>query len=232
MAYEVIQIDNDTWRIEDENRVRFFLLKGTQKALLIDAGMQVTNAREIAEKLTSLPIELIITHADPDHIRSHGEFEWFYMHPSEASNFYNSQKQSGTFVPVEDGQMLDLGERPLRIIALPGHTPGSIAILDYSRRVLISGDPIQDGTIFMFGVQREIHAYLTSLKKLDAYRDEFDTIYPSHGTLPVSPEQIDRLYEVVNDILAGKFVPEEIELWGTKVCRYETEVAAFLMDKR
>lgn len=80
MAYEVIQIDNDTWRIEDENRVRFFLLKGTQKALLIDAGMQVTNAREIAEKLTSLPIELIITHADPDHIRSHGEFEWFYMH--------------------------------------------------------------------------------------------------------------------------------------------------------
>lgn len=77
---------------------------------------------------------------------------------------------TGDFTPIEDdGDRIDLGERPLEIISLPGHTPGSIAILDVNNRVLISEDPIQDGLIFMFGVQREIHAYSKSLKKEDFY---------------------------------------------------------------
>ena len=44
----------DTWRIDDGG-VRFFLLCGTERALLIDSGMTVTDAKEIAESLTSLP---------------------------------------------------------------------------------------------------------------------------------------------------------------------------------
>ena len=47
MSYEVIRINDNTWRIEDSG-VRFFLLSGTEKALLIDSGMQVNNAN--AEK--------------------------------------------------------------------------------------------------------------------------------------------------------------------------------------
>ena len=126
--------------------------------------------------------------------------------------------------------MIDLGDRPLEIIALPGHTPGSIGILDISKRVLISGDPVQDGMIFMFGVQREMHAYLHSLKKMARYRDRFDTIYPSHGTFPVSPNLIDALHDAAVDMMSGKYEPSVAEIHGKKVKCYDVGVAKFLWD--
>ena len=226
---EIIKINEDTWRIEDGG-VRFFLLAGEKKALLIDSGMQVHNAKEIAEGLVSLPIELLNTHADMDHVGSNGEFDFFYMNPAEASNYYNTQKRTGTIVPVIDGDIIDLGGRELEIITLPGHTPGSIAVLDKKNRVLISGDPIQDGDIFMFGVQREIHAYLLSLKKLENYKDRFDTIYPSHGSFPVKPELIAALYEGATRLLTGDVEGTDAEFHGMKLKRYDVGAARFLWD--
>ena len=38
MSYEIIKINETTYRIEDNN-VRFFLLIGTKQALLIDSGL-------------------------------------------------------------------------------------------------------------------------------------------------------------------------------------------------
>ena len=226
---EIIKINDNTWRIEDEH-VRFFLLAGEKKALLIDSGMQVHNAKEIAESIVSLPVELLNTHADMDHVGSNHEFESFYMNPAEASNYYNTQKKTGTIVPVTDGDIIDLGGRELEIITLPGHTPGSIAVLDKANRVLISGDPIQDGDIFMFGVQREMHAYLLSLEKLEKYKDRFDTIYPSHGTFPVKPELIAALHEGAEKIMNGTANGVEMEFHGTKIKRYDVGVAGFLCD--
>ena len=230
MSYEVIQIDADTWRVEEDNHVRFFVLKGEKETLCIDCGMNIKNAKDIAEELTGLTVKLLLTHADRDHVGSHAQFDTFYMHPSESSNFYNTQGQNGEFIPVVEGDILDLGNRPLEIIALPGHTPGSIAVLDVNKRILISGDPIQDGTIFMFGVQREYHVYLKSLKKLDAYRNKFDLVYPSHGSIPVEPKIIDELYVAMTEILDGKYEPSKAEFHNTIVNCYDTGTAKFLMD--
>ena len=80
--YEIVKIDEYSWRIEDTG-VRFFLLTGMDRALLIDSGMRVSNARDIAAGLTDLPISLLNTHADRDHIGSNEQFESFYMHPAE-----------------------------------------------------------------------------------------------------------------------------------------------------
>lgn len=227
MDYQVIQIDSHTWRIEEE-RVRFFLLEGEERALLIDSGMQVRNAREIAEGLTKLPVSLLITHGDRDHVGSNEEFPRFYMHPAEASNYYNTQGKTGEFIPVLDGEILDLGGRPLEIIALPGHTPGSIAVLDRNARRLISGDPVQDGEIFMFGVQREMHAYIHSLARLEGYMGAFDWVYPSHGSFPVSPDLIPALREAAGRILRGEVQGVESDMHGRKIMRYDVGVARFL----
>lgn len=229
MDYQVIQIDSHTWRIEEPG-VRFFLLEGTEKALLIDSGMQVRNAREIAEGLTVLPVSLLVTHGDRDHVGSNEEFPVFYMHPAEASNYYNTQGKTGEFIPVRDGEILDLGGRPLEIIALPGHTPGSIAILDRNARILIGGDPVQDGQIFMFGVQREMHAYIHSLARLEGYKDAFDWVYPSHGSFPVSPDLIPALREAAGKVLRGEVQGTESEIHGRKIMRYDVGIAAFLGD--
>ena len=227
---EIIQINENTWRIEEEG-VRFFLLAGENKALLIDSGMQVQNAKVIAESLVELPIELLNTHGDRDHVGSNDEFDSFYMNPAEASNYYNTNKKTGTIIPVSDGDIIDLGDRELEIITLPGHTPGSIAVLDKNNKVLISGDPIQDGNIFMFGVQREMHAYLLSLEKLDKYKDRFDTIYPSHGTFPVRPELIDVLHEGAVRVMNGEIEGYEAEVFGTKIKKYDVGAATFLCDQ-
>lgn len=49
-VYEIIQMDENTWRIEEKG-VRFFLLTGDERALLSDSGMGVKNAREVARFL-------------------------------------------------------------------------------------------------------------------------------------------------------------------------------------
>ena len=229
MEHQIRQLGENTWSIED-GHVRFFLLAGTREALLIDSGMQVESARRIAESLTDLPLKLLITHADMDHIANNGEFDTFYMHPAEASNYYNSQKRTGEFVPVEDGDIIDLGERELLIISTPGHTPGSIAVLDQKNRALFSGDPIQDDQIFLFGVQRELHAYLVSLKKIYGMREQFDVIYPSHGTIPVTADIIPALERGVEQVLAGELDFDAVEMFGSHVKAYDVGVATLLVD--
>lgn len=229
MPVKVSQIDESTWEFDEEG-VRFFLLAGTEKALLIDSGMMTKNAKELAEEKTSLPLFLLNTHADRDHIGSNDEFEKFYMNPAECSNYYHGNRGRGTVEPVWDGDVLDLGGRPLLIIALPGHTPGSIAVLDEKNRRIFTGDPVQDGKIFMFGVQREMHAYRHSLLRLQGFADRFDEIYPAHGTCPVKPELIRKLYEASGRILAGDVPGHKTEIFGTPVMAYDGEVAAFLCD--
>lgn len=227
MEININRIDESTWSFE-EGGVRFFLLVGTERALLIDSGMETRNAKELAEELTDLPVSLLNTHADRDHTGSNGEFESFYMHPAEASNYYNSQKQTRTILPVWDGDILDLGDRPLCIITLPGHTPGSIAVLDEKSRRIFSGDPVQDGRIFMFGIQREMHAYRHSLLKLQNYAESFDEIYPSHGTCPLKPSIIMELYEAAGKILEGQLTGQPGDMFGNPITVYDARPATFL----
>lgn len=229
MTAEVKCIGEGTWSFE-ETGVRFFLLTGTERALLIDSGRQTHNAKELAEELTTLPLSLLNTHADPDHLGSNEEFDCFYMSPAECSNYYNSQKRTGTIIPIGEGDIIDLGERPLRIIETPGHTPGSIAILDEKNRWIFTGDPVQDGNIYMFGVQRELHAYRHSLLKLQKYVECFDKIYPSHGTCPVKPSLIMELYEASGKILDGQITGEPGDMRGNPIISCHTGPATFLCD--
>jgi glyoxylase-like metal-dependent hydrolase (beta-lactamase superfamily II) len=223
---EIIKIDQHTWRIED-GMVRFFVLEGDDKALMIDSGMNTPGAREDAAALTDKPLELMNTHADRDHISGNAAFEKFYMSPAEEEN-YRAAGGSGEIIPVKDGDVIDLGNRPLEIIEIPGHTPGSIAILDINNRILISGDSVQDGAIFMFGKYRNIVDYISSMKKLDTYTDRFDKIFPSHGTLPVDKELIGKLTEAAMDIAEGRAEGKEVDIFGNKVTQYRFPFASFL----
>lgn len=226
-----VTIDSRTWSFEEEG-VRFFLLAGEERALLIDSGMTTRNARELAEELTDKPITLLNTHADPDHIGSNGEFSDFLMSPAEAANYYKLQGRTGSLTPVWDGQTLDLGARPLKIVAIPGHTPGSIGVLDVRDRRLFSGDPVQDGRIFMFGPQREFHAYVAGLRRLQTMIGQFDRLYPSHGSCPVGTELIGRLIDGAEEILAGERTGERLSLHGRNIEAVDVGCAVFLCDAR
>ena len=220
MGCEIIQINENTWRIEDDG-VRLFLLAGTEKALLIDSGMNLNNARDIAAGLTGLPLSLLNTHADRDHIGSNEQFDAFYMHPAEEPVYRRSGKP-GTVIPIREGDSLDLGERELRIIHLPGHTPGSIAVLDVQNRVLISGDPIQaHGHVFMFGDHRNMVDYIASLERLEGFADQFDEIWPSHADIPVSPAVIPKLRDGAQAVLDGAIQGKPAERFGQRIVVYD-----------
>ena len=230
MGCEIIQINANTWRIEDGG-VRLFLLAGTEKALLIDSGMNLNNARDIAAGLTDLPLSLLNTHADRDHIGSNEQFDAFYMHPAEEPVYRRSGKP-GTVIPIHEGDSLNLGDRELRIIHLPGHTPGSIAVLDVQNRVLISGDPIQEhGRVFMFGDHRNMKDYIASLEHLEGFADQFDEIWPSHADIPVSPSVIRKLRDGAQAVLDGSIQGKPTEFFGQNIVVYDLGFCTLLCGR-
>jgi len=226
---EIIQIREDTWRIEDGG-VRFFVLNGKERAIMIDSGMNTPNAKEIAESITKLPLTLLNTHVDVDHVSGNAAFEAVMMGEKE-EKLYRSKGGANQVIPLKHGDVIDLGERPLRIIDLPGHTPGSIAILDEKYRVLFGGDSIQNGRIYMFGAHRNMERYIESMKEMKKYMGEFDEIYPSHSDLPLKPDCIPKLIDAAEQIFAGQAEGTDVEVHGKPIKLYQFEVAGFLCEK-
>lgn len=223
-----IKISDNTWKYEDAG-VRFFLLAGTEYALLIDSGMQVHTAKELAQELTDLPISLFNTHTDPDHIGSNEEFENIMLNPAELVN-YRKSPTSQQIIPIYDGEVIDLGNRTLEAIHLPGHTPGSTALLDTESGMLFSGDPVQDGKIFMFGPMRNLPAYIHSLKRLQKYSDRITSIYPCHGSCPIEPSIIPKLIAGAEKVESNEADFTLTEIFGQKVREYDIGVAILLRD--
>jgi glyoxylase-like metal-dependent hydrolase (beta-lactamase superfamily II) len=204
--YEIISLGSDSWRIE-EGGVRAFLFTGTDRALLVDSGFGKGNIKEVVEKITKLPVMLVNTHVDGDHTGCNSLFEAAYMHPSEQAYYYNKEHNNAPanaeVRPLWEGDVIDLGTRRFEVILIPGHSPGSIALFDRVNRLLISGDSVSDSAIFMFGSHRNLRAYISSLNKLKKHGG-FDTIYPSHGSIPLKPDIIDKLLNGANLLLEGR----------------------------
>ena len=204
---EAVKISDDTYSIED-NGVRCLLFIGTEKALLVDTGFgQSGSVKKLAETLTDKPLVLVISHADPDHIGNIAEFGTVRMHPAEMPYFYKEAKPDVQVVPIWEGDIINIGGREFEVFLIPGHTTGSIALLDRKQRIIVTGDSISAGPVFMFGEGRNINAYMASMEKLISMKDSFDEIYPAHGPLPLLPEQIEKALDAAKMLLAGKLSP-------------------------
>jgi len=229
MEYEVIQIDEKSWRIE-ENGVRSFLFVGTEKALLVDSGFGSGDLKSVVEELAGgLPIMLVNTHADGDHIGCNSQFGVAYMHPAEFAKLATTECASPA-VPLWEGDTIAIGGRSFAVILIPGHTPGSIALFDIANRIMIAGDSVQAGAIFMFGEHRSVPAYIASLKKLEAWITQFDVVYPSHGPFPVKSDIIPGLIAGAEKLLAGELEAEEPP-FPVPAKLYKCDVASFLYSK-
>lgn len=226
---EIIQIDSNTWRIQD-GFVRFFLLEGEEKAVLIDSGMNCPNASDIAKELTAKPVILMNTHGDGDHTSGTDGFTSIYIHPLDYIGCDIKGRYPHTsMVPVNDGDIIDLGGRPLKIIHIPGHTGGSVAILDIAKRVLYAGDSVQKGHIYMFGEKRCPELFEKSLDKLIALKSEYDYIYASHDSFMISNDYAEKVCSSWKRVRNGEVEYEMIELFGNKVKSYTTPDCGFFL---
>ncbi|MDR1245967.1 MAG: MBL fold metallo-hydrolase [Clostridiales Family XIII bacterium] len=231
--YIIAQIDEGGYRIEDDF-VRAFLFTGKTGALLVDTGLGTGDMKEVCASLTDRPVTLVHTHADPDHIGGDGPFDEILLHPAEHALFFEQTSQfgdaflSGADVkPVPEGHVFDLGGRRFEVILIPGHTPGSIALLDRENRVLVPGDTVSEETVFMFGKARDIDAYTESLKKLISLHDAFDVYYPSHGPIPVTADVAETLLEGAIKLRARELQGRDHEREDIPALLYEYNGVSF-----
>lgn len=209
MPLKTVEICKNTYRIED-NFVRCLLFVGTERALLVDTGFGGKESlRQLVETLTDKPIMLVVTHADLDHTGGVGEFDTVYMHKDEIPRYTASTEGGPEIRTVEDGEIIDIGGRRFEVLLLPGHTWGSIALLDRENRIIVVGDLVSSMPVFLFGEDRDLDAYKASLEKLSGMQAAFDEIYPGHGDFPLRPAQVDKLIAAVNKLRAGELEPQE-----------------------
>jgi len=105
---------------------------------------------------------------------------------------------------LEDGMVLDLGNRNLEVIHTPGHSPDSICLLDKNNKLLFTGDLYYSGPLYAFEEDVSINNYMSSLERLLKRRDEFDNLCPSHNEPWVKGEVLRQVLDAFKEIMRGK----------------------------
>ena len=206
---EVIKEKDNAFIIMD-NGVRCFLYIGSQRALVVDTGFgQAGSLKSVVESRTEKTVMLVNSHGDQDHIGNNAEFDVAYMHPSEMAYYSKGAEPNAKTAPLWEGDVIDIGGICFEVVLIPGHTPGSIALLDRENRFILTGDSVSLGPVFMIGEGSDIYAYIASMEKLLNMSDAFDDIYPAHGPLPAPVEQINKALVAAEKLLAGELTPED-----------------------
>lgn len=199
----IIDYKNGIYAI-DQGMVRAFLVVGEHKALLIDTGAVRIDMPSYISQVTSLPVEVVLTHGDGDHIANLQDFPSAFIHPNDIEAVSSHDGCKGVKLDaVSQGDVFDIGGRKLKVLFTPGHTAGSICLLDEANGILFSGDSISYGPVFMFGAKRNMAQYLDSLRLLKRMKDDgaFSLVYCCHNTCPIPADTVEDLISCVTGIL-------------------------------
>jgi glyoxylase-like metal-dependent hydrolase (beta-lactamase superfamily II) len=223
-----------------------YLIEGTQKALLIDSLIGVGNLRAFCRELTDLPITLVNTHGHIDHVGGNFNFDECYIHPNDIPLMYekeelrigyvqNAVKKSGRNIvildsdftsakpmktlPVYEGYTFDLGDRTIEVIEVPGHTTGTIVLLDRAEKMVFSGDACNCNTLLFLPNSTSIEKYRQSLLHFKDYQPYFSAMWGGHNLYPVPNTVIDEAVCLCDEILAGTDDAVESEHLG-RSCFY------------
>ncbi len=164
---QVVQYNHNTWILRESKCVSFeapfmFLFFGNKKAMLMDAGATFSATkfplRKTVDSLVSkwekdnnTQVELVVAHT-----HSHGD------HIAGDMQFKDDPNTTVVGIKVEDVQSffklenwplqsnkIDLGDRVLEIIPIPGHHKTSIAVYDYETKILLTGDSFYPGRLYV-----------------------------------------------------------------------------------
>ncbi len=232
-----------TW-ITDPTGVSAFLVKGEQRAVLLDTCVGFVGLKAKVDSLTSLPLSVILTHGHGDHAGGAGEFEKVYIHPADKEltgihglsmrmGYAGGMLGAGTTLSEEDfvlvrtaafeelsgGLVFDLGGISLEIIHVPGHTKGSCCVLIREERMILYGDACNANTLVMDGNSTDISTYKKSLEYLKTFDERYDTVLYSHGPAIGPRNSLDDNIELCGRILAGTDDAVPCEFLGRKAIR-------------
>lgn len=258
--FKVNKIYERVWQIADGEVDNIYLIEGRDSAMLIDTGLGAANLRDFVKTIMPLPLIVVNTHSHPDHTGSSYQFSKVHAHPDdfEMIRFFSDKENRKNInnnmiavpvpdslkfpltdslyavplVPVKDGHVFDLGDRKIEVIHVPGHTPGSLCLLDHKDKVLFTGD--SNNTLVWLHPQDALplEVYLESLLKLQKRSEGFHTLLPGHGP-PIDKNFIDEQVICVQRIIAGECDSKPYDSFVGKglVCGYKRAQVAYDPEK-
>lgn len=212
-------------------RCNIWHVRGRDRSLLIDSGLGVVSLAKQFPWLRAGPLLAVASHTHFDHIGNHHEFSERACHPAEAEilaaptahetladrfatlDMFECLPPEG-FDPagyrvlpapatelVEAGDVIDLGDRHLLVMHVPGHSPGSIALWEEATGMLFSGDAVYDGPLIDDAYHSSAEAYRETMRELRGLPVQIvhGGHYPSFGR--------DRFRELIDEYLAGRRQP-------------------------
>jgi len=188
-----------------------YLLLGTEKAMLIDTLQGIGDLKAVVDQLTDLPIIVMNTHSHYDHVGSNFQFDTVYGldTPYTANNAlghphsdYVNSMTADTFwknVPksfsvdlfdskpfqidrfITDGEIIDIGNREIEVVFVPGHSPDSVILIDHDNRMMMTGDSFYPAPIYVYSDTASFADFFMAAQIMFQFRDEVDFLLPGHN---------------------------------------------------
>jgi len=259
--FSTTEIAKNTWRITD-GPVYCYLLEGQDKALLVDTGWGIWDLKALVGGITQKPLQVILTHGHVDHVSGNHQFDRIMVHEHDVSltrasdnpvarkraitRFENGplppgfdkdgfvQAKMGSLLPFNEGHVFNLGGRIIKTIHVPGHSPGSVCLLDEGNRMLFTGDSINSGDILLlFDTCLSMETFLQSITSLLPLLDSVDMLVPSHGKSPIPASTLLDLRDGLTKILTGEIRGEAHQsVFGPGLlCRFDSCGVLYREDK-
>ena len=183
------RLSDGVWRWHDEAGSTAYLVVGRERAAMVDCGADGKPLMPAIRDITALPVDLLLTHAHPDHYGSAAEFERIWLNAADVRALPVLEASfaalgvaplpRGRLRCFADGQVFGLGGKQLLARALPGHTPGSTVFIDDADRCMFSGDAVGSGDIVLMSVplagtlsayRGALHGFLAATADCGDYR--------------------------------------------------------------
>jgi glyoxylase-like metal-dependent hydrolase (beta-lactamase superfamily II) len=112
---------------------------------------------------------------------------------------------------LTDGDFLILEEYKLKILHLPGHSPGSICLWNSDSGHLFTGDVIYSGPLYAHIPGSDLQEYIKSIKTLRNVLDSVELMFPAHNKTPLDRSFLKEVIEGFEDIESGSASTVEYE---------------------
>lgn len=219
------------------------LIVGEDRALLFDTGIGLLPLMPVVKRITSRPVTVLNSHTHYDHVGSNWEFQKILAIDSSYTRAnmagFDNDRIAGDFLPeafcmgipegvdlstfytkpwkatryVEDGEVLDLGGRTLRILHVPGHTPDAVALLDAGNRLLFTGDTFYDASLWLFVQETNAKNYAASIARLAALESDVDYLLGAHNSARVDSGRLQKVASAF-ERLRTEDIPGEQDDYG------------------
>lgn len=132
----------------------------------------------------------------------------FLAYPFEGFEVARYRVRAAPFTAgLDEGDVIDLGDRVFRVLHMPGHSPGSIALWERAAGILFSGDVLYDGELLDNLYHSDAAVFRESLERLAGM--PVTTIHGGH----FASFGRDRMKELISDYLEGRLRIEDSADW-------------------